>query len=704
MSGPGGAAAQTRPAADNPAAVLGAGALPVKTVALFSSGVGYFQHAGEIPAGGTVQLQFSARQINDLLKSLVLEDLGGGQPGFVEYPSRDPIARILDEFQINLGGDPTLPDLIKQLRGARVLVERSGEKLEGAILGVEQRVTPGRQPNDPPIVEWMLNLSEKGKMRALPLSEARQIELLNPALKEELDKALLTLDQHRGKDKRPVLLRFPGPNARKARIGYVVETPVWKTSYRLLLPEQAEAPAIVQGWAIVENQTDHDWERIRLQLISGRPISFIQDLDQPLYATRPTVKARLEPGVLPRLHEEGIDLSRAREEAAREAMEKSARRMMAKSAPPPPMASAPAAMAAPSPMREMADASANGFGGGGSAPWTEQPVDPSGLQAAAEASASGSLFRFSVEGVTLPRHRSAMIPIVADPVKLSRVSLYNPRSLANHPLHGVLLDNTTGKHLPPGPVALFENGGYAGDGQLDHLPPGQQRFITYAVDLEVKALPPASQEESRLAAAKIVQGVLTVQGIKRENWTYALENTGSAGKTVILEHPVRPGWKLIEPDAPLETTSVWRRFRLELAPGQTLTFRVGEERIEEETQALVETTASALQVVLEGEGLSAVLREALLRVAALHQEVESTRERAQRAEQAVQALQNEQGRIRENLRALDKGTPPHDQMIRKLMEKESALEKQQAELEAARQLEVKQQQALEAQLNALTVE
>ena len=60
---------------------------------------------------------------------------------------------------------------------------------------------------------------------------------------------------------------------------------MWKTSYRLIL---AEKPAL-QGWAIVENQTDNDWTDVQLSLVSGRPISFIQDLYQPLYIPRPWV-------------------------------------------------------------------------------------------------------------------------------------------------------------------------------------------------------------------------------------------------------------------------------------------------------------------------------------------------------------------------------------------------------------------------------
>ena len=65
-------------------------------------------------------------------------------------------------------------------------------------------------------------------------------------------------------------MHFAGEGKRKVQVGYVVEAPIWKTSYRLVLSD-TEAP-FLQGWALVENTTDEDWQGVRLSLISGRPI------------------------------------------------------------------------------------------------------------------------------------------------------------------------------------------------------------------------------------------------------------------------------------------------------------------------------------------------------------------------------------------------------------------------------------------------
>jgi hypothetical protein len=48
--------------------------VPVRRVVLFSSGVGYFEHAGKVDGSTTTDLRFKTAQINDVLKSLVVED------------------------------------------------------------------------------------------------------------------------------------------------------------------------------------------------------------------------------------------------------------------------------------------------------------------------------------------------------------------------------------------------------------------------------------------------------------------------------------------------------------------------------------------------------------------------------------------------------------------------------------------------------
>ncbi|HEY1380516.1 MAG TPA: DUF4139 domain-containing protein, partial [Gemmataceae bacterium] len=105
--GPTGARPAAAPAADSPR-------LPVKRVVLFSSGVGYFQREGEVDGDARVDLTFPAGDVNDLIKSLTLQDLGGGLVSAVSYDSHDPVERTLKSFAVDLTGSPGQAQLLEQ--------------------------------------------------------------------------------------------------------------------------------------------------------------------------------------------------------------------------------------------------------------------------------------------------------------------------------------------------------------------------------------------------------------------------------------------------------------------------------------------------------------------------------------------------------------------------------------------------------------
>src|SRR5205823_1690891 len=122
-----------------PAAATKPADVPVRQVVLFSSGVGYFEHFGTVAGDGSTQLNFKTQQINDILKSLVLQDIDGGKVGVVTYPSQDPVAKTLKSFQVDITANPSLADLLNQLRGAHIKASGTqGTTYDGTILGVEK--------------------------------------------------------------------------------------------------------------------------------------------------------------------------------------------------------------------------------------------------------------------------------------------------------------------------------------------------------------------------------------------------------------------------------------------------------------------------------------------------------------------------------------------------------------------------------------
>jgi hypothetical protein len=263
-------------------------ALPLSEVVLYTSGVGYFQRDGKVEGDAQVDLRFKVDDINDLLKSMVVQDFDGGQVATVTYGSRDPLTKTLKSFGIDLTSNPTLGQLLGQIRGERIRIE-APNPITGVILGVETKKQPAGK--DAVVDAEFLNLLTDDGLRSVSLDEVKRIQLLNERLDSELKQALQVLAAGHDTQKKTVSIRFDGKGNRRVSVSYITETPVWKTSYRLVLDDK-EKP-FLQGWAIVENTSDDDWNNVKLSLVSGRPISFIMDMYQPLYVRRPVVVPEL---------------------------------------------------------------------------------------------------------------------------------------------------------------------------------------------------------------------------------------------------------------------------------------------------------------------------------------------------------------------------------------------------------------------------
>ena len=284
--------------------------LPITQVVLFSSGVGYFQREGEVSDSARVDLSFPVEDINDLLKSMTVQDLGGGQVGTVSYDSETPVERTLQSFAINLNGNPSFADILGQGRGEKVevvLQQANAQQpgtMTGTIVGVESKT---QQVGENSVTVTQLNLWCADGMRQFPLNDAQRIRFLNPIMESEFRQALETLARSHDTQKKAVSLHFTGEGKRKVRVGYVIENPIWKTSYRLVLDKQEKEKPYMQGWAIVENPSDEDWKGVRMALISGRPISFKMDLYSQLFVPRPTVVPELFASLNPVAYSGGVE-------------------------------------------------------------------------------------------------------------------------------------------------------------------------------------------------------------------------------------------------------------------------------------------------------------------------------------------------------------------------------------------------------------
>jgi hypothetical protein len=665
--------------------------VPVKKVMLFSSGVGYFEHAGAVRGNSATQLRFKTTQINDILKSLMLQDEDGGRVGVITYPSQDPIAKTLRSFQVDITKNPSLADLLNQLRGAKVTIQAQAERMTGTILGVESRnksVDKGE-----PLAVGVLNLLAGASIRSIELPAINSLTLDDAQLQDELTKALSALVVARDQDKKPVTINFTGNGERRVRIGYVVETPVWKTSYRLLLDDNSTRGRL-QGWAIVENQTESDWNNVSLSLVSGRPLSFTMDLYQPLYATRPNVVPELFAGLRPQVYDGGTEEARPR--VAMDAVPSpAAPRRIGYGPDGKPLANQLSEVVVTSGLDQV-----DGAGrAGGLALRSASSVESMGT-----ASSLGELFQYTVAGVTLPRQKSAMIPIVTDSVEIERVSIYNASVLRSNPLNGVRLTNTSGKHLLQGPITVLDHGGYGGDARIDNLPPGQERLLSYGVDLDVKVSMKNLASNDAVVTASIYKGALAVRRRLVNSVEYSADNRSTKQKTLVIEHQTLPGWKLVDTQKPFETTPLLYRFKGSAPAGKVTTLVVKQEYTQAETIQMLSADLGQLATYTRTGEVPAPVRDAIAKAIRMRQAiVDVEREIAERAQQ-IAGITAEQNRIRENMKTVAPSTQYYERLLAKLNDQESSIERLQKEREAldAKRNDLRRQ--LDEYLAALTID
>ncbi|MDH3603989.1 MAG: DUF4139 domain-containing protein, partial [Candidatus Tectomicrobia bacterium] len=539
-------------AADSPAV------LPVSKIVLYASGVGYFQRDGHVESNESLSLRFKVRDINDLLKSLVVQDFDGGQVSAVTYDSREPITTALKSFAIDLTANPTLGQLLQQLRGEAVEVI-TPNTVRGVIVGVEKKRE--RVGKDEVVETEYLTLHTRDGLRAIALPQVQRLVLTEERLNTELQRALGVLAAGHDTQKKTVILDFAGSGRRQVRVAYITETPVWKTSYRLVLSD-TESP-FLQGWAIVENTTDEDWQAVQLSLVSGRPVSFAMDMYTPLYVERPVVVPDLYASLRPPEYAQGLDAEekairgrRAQLEADDQEQERRRSRKLSRAE------VMPRAMGLASPPAAPGD-----------------QLELQSTVSSARGEELGELFEYVITAlVSLARQKSAMLPIVNQSVAGSKLSIYNQQVYAKHPLSGFRLHNETDLYLMQGPVTVFDADVYAGDARLADLAPGQERLISYAMDLKTEVEPVSAAGQRELVTASLRKGVLVVTRRATSEISYRVRNRDQRAKTVVIEHPFRPEWKLTEPQAATERTREVYRFALSVEPNAGKTLIVREEQ------------------------------------------------------------------------------------------------------------------------------
>jgi hypothetical protein len=677
---------KSNPPVDIPQA--GGGQLPIAQVVLFSSGVGYFQREGEVQGNSRIDLTFPVQDINDLIKSMVLSDLGGGHISAVSYDSQAPVDKTLRSFAINLTNNPSFGQILNQARGEKVeaVLQQTNTAQPGTMTGVIMGVEKKKEAVGKEAVEGeFVNLWCAEGMRSVKLGDVQRIRFLNPVMDSEVKKALEVLSLSHDTQKKAVSLAFAGEGKRAVKVGYVVENPIWKTSYRLVLDKKGKP--FLQGWAVVENTQDEDWNNVRMALVSGRPISFQMDLYQPLFVSRPVVEPELFASLRPPTYTGAIekDAKKADGFGAGGPQADSLRSLAGK-----PAANMERLQAGEQAAKLMRD----------------KAIDPrKGVASSAVATELGDFFQYSIENpVTLPRQKSALLPIVNQDVEGTKVSIYNQNVHAKFPLLGLKFKNSTPLHLMQGPITVFENNSYAGDARILDLQPKEERLISYAIDLGTEVEPVVHNPQDRITKIKVNKGIVHATHLVRQEKTYNVKNRSEHDRMLLIEHPYRAEFKLVTPEKFSERARDVYRFEVPVAAGKNAKLDVHEERDVIQTVSLSNSDDQTMRFFISQNVTSDKVKTAINQAIALKAKLSSTQQEIQHKERRLKDIRDDQARLRANLKEVPPSSEAYKRYVKKFDDQETEIEQLQTDIKKLQDTEYAQRKSFESYLGSLDVE
>jgi hypothetical protein len=493
-------------------------------------------------------------------------------------------------------------------------------------------------------------------------------------------------------------ITLDGDGERTIVAQYVHEAPVWKTSYRLVLPadDAGDSRPLLQGWAIVENTSDDDWTDIRLSLASGQPSAFRMNLYEPLYSPRQEVAVPVPMAIASRVYDDAVRFGYPGSTADKDELGKSLRveggRVSSERFRAVATASESAGLPAPAQM----DFNTDGL--------FDYPANVLG-SSIASAAQTGDVFFYDVSTpVTIARQRSAMLPIVGDRVDGRRVSIHSPGD-GPHPRAGVEMTNSSGLDLIAGPVAVYDGAAYAGDAQISDTGKGDERLLSYGLDSDVRIIR-TTDSTSRTTTIKIVSGMFHLTSVQRTSTVYAIENHDEArDRALLIEYPRIEGAELVEPKTAREETQQLYRFEVAVPREGKAEFRTTQDRTQLDSISLLGMSDDTLAAhVSSGVRISQAVRDAFARAQQLQAELNEANRRVSATEARVKEVSEDQGRIRQNLQTIDRTSELASRLMKKLGEQETDLESLDTRVKEERDAAVAARNAINAYINSLNVE
>ena len=754
--------------------------LPIRRVILYSNGVAYIERRGTVTGHAEIGLSFKQSQVDDVLKSMVVLDLGQGRIGAVSYnSSAPPAARLADiPFSIDAGSEGGngggLAGVLSQLQGAHVAITTANRTAIGSILTVEERKP---QKDGMKASHCLVITSENGELMSFDLDDVRSIKLIDEGARRDLNEFASATASARRRDAKTIVVTSDGTGAREMLVSYTIAAPIWKTTYRVVLDSSGKP--FFQGWAIVDNVSEEDWKNISLSLVSGSPVSFIQQIQRPFYRYRPIVPMPEDLNLDPQLYEPaegggggggygppgtvtgrvtdpngaavaGATVTITNVSTNQQTTTRTSDEGVYRSPVLPPgnynvkvespgfkssvltdlilrasgAAHANIALEVGSvnavvtvrasdesttvqntiTSRRVYDlaatANSSSLEGVSLSDAVTQP--DSGVQTAATGSEVGDLFEYRIDQpVTVPRDRSALIPILQTRMEGERVSIYNESARQDRPMGGIVLKNTSPLTLEGGALTVIEGDAYAGEALMERLKPGEQRLISFELDLGTLVTARAKEKRAPTFLVRAVNGVFQAHYHQTNQKIYVVTNQTDKPRVVMIEHPVRQDWTLSgDTQKPEEKTANYYRFRVKVGAHEKLELPVTEQRVLMETYTLTSFTRQDLELFIAKNYIDANTRMTLERIIDLRSRLAAKEARVESIDSEVEEIAKDQERLRDNIKALT-ATAEAKQLITRYVAKADSQETRLEQLNKEKQALGQEITGLEGELETV---
>jgi hypothetical protein len=619
---------------------------PIKAVTLYTAGLAQIVHETEVEGNQVLVFPVEHKDLNDILKSLTVEDLDGGIVDSVNFTSENPLSATLSELRVNPSGSPGIIEFLKRTQGEEISVVTDKGSFSGRIFSVEEssNAEGSRRIN--------LNLMNQDGLSTVNILELRNLSFKDSLLQEELLDALGDIAQARVKTSRMLKISLKGTGTRTVRLSYIKAVPLWKTSYRIIVDEENNPR--LEGWALVQNTGNEDWTDVKLSFVAGQPNAFIMDMATPRYVYRETVDIASASPIGAVEYDSGVVPNR------------SSSQLSSKSS-------------APLVMYEESELMDDSYYGG------NESYAPAPIVSQAGGERIGNFYRYTVNSpVTVEALSSAMIPILSSPDAGSSLVLYDPAQ-GGIVFKALRLENKSDAHWAAGPVSVSEGRSYAGDALIPDMIPGSNRYISYALHGSVNVQKIQEPQPQRIVSLKISDGIMHRQDRMERKTEYYIQGEE---EELILIHPKETGWNLTEHPEINEETSSDYRFTLKDWGDEPVI--VSEEYLRSSEYRLSNFGLTDFSYYLEWADVTPEMKNALERMADFKEAELRIKEESAALTARIGRLERDQSRVRDNMAVLEYDSD----LFKKYSGQLEAQEKDIQDLN--RQVEEKEQELLKA--------